>query len=132
MKQNLDELWGEVKSLHSRGMYSTMSSEYWIEQGVIIEKHLNKVELKVCLHPGDNFTEPTHVQDSVFKEFGWDAGVCKVNMDYLKGVVDMSIKRSENATNEDDIDRALAKAHKNELSYQEFRIKFEKILQEQE
>lgn len=132
MTNNFTQAWDEVNSNHSRKMFSTMDSKYWIESGVKIEKKFGKITIDVGLLPGDAFSKPNTFQTATFEKYGWDAGVSHVNMDYFRSLVDICEKRERNATNDKDREKAHAKFLSHTETHNEFRNKYYKMLFPQE
>ena len=66
-------------------VYTTMRSEYYIDNGVKIERFNDgSFKIKNVMGNFDKFTDVTDEQFSIFNNVGWDVGCLNVNIDFLK------------------------------------------------
>jgi hypothetical protein len=71
--------WSDLVNNPDRKLYSTSRSEYWIENGIRIERFTNgKIEINNCLTPGDDFDRVRGAEMSLFRDYGWDVGMYNI------------------------------------------------------
>lgn len=118
--------WEEVKANHSRSMFKTMDTEYWIESGVKIEMDvLGTVHVHVCLNPGDKFSTPSLHESLVFEESGWESGINIVNVNFFDKLVRLCEARSRRAKTDKDRMKADNKVREYKAKSRDFKIKYE-------
>ena len=74
--------WDDLKEKVEHKFFTTMTSEYWLERGVKIERFVSgKIEIRNTLRAGDFYVRVNQEQLNHFVFYGWEQGVCKVNVD---------------------------------------------------
>lgn len=107
-------------------VYTTMRSEYYIDNGVKIERFNDgSFKIKNVMGNFDKFTDVTDEQFSIFNNVGWDVGCLNVNIDFLKERNSLlSYLMTTDGVNKESISRRIIKNNEKLLHYQQELVKF--------
>lgn len=115
-----DDLIASVK------VYTTMRSEYYIDNGVKIERFNDgSFKIKNVMGNFDKFTDVTDEQLSIFNDVGWDVGCLNVNIDFLKERNSLlSYLMTTDGVDKESISKRIIKNNEKLLHYQQELVKF--------
>lgn len=115
-----DDLIASVK------VYTTIRSEYYIDNGVKIERFNDgSFKIKNVMGNFDKFTDVTDEQLSIFNDVGWDVGCLNVNIDFLKERNSLlSYIMTTDGANKESISNRIKKNNEKLLHYQQELVKF--------
>jgi hypothetical protein len=107
-------------------VYTTMRSEYYIDNGVKIERFNDgSFKIKNVMGNFDKFTDVTDEQFSIFNNVGWDVGCLNVNIDFLKERNSLlSYLMTTDGVNKESISKRIIKNNEKLLHYQQELVKF--------
>ena len=107
-------------------VYTTIKSEYYIDNGVKIERFNDgSFKIKNVMGNSDKFTDITDEQLSIFNDVGWDIGCLNVNIDFLNERNSLlSYLMTTDGVNKDNILRRIKKNNEKLLHYQQELVKF--------
>ena len=107
-------------------VYTTMRSEYYIDNGVKIERFNDgSFKIKNVMGNFDKFTDVTDEQFSIFNNVGWDVGCLNVNIDFLKERNSLlSYLMTTDGVNKESISKRIIKNNEKLLRYQQELVKF--------
>lgn len=115
-----DDLIASVK------VYTTIRSEYYIDNGVKIERFNDgSFKIKNVMGNFDKFTDVTDEQLSIFNDVGWDVGCLNVNIDFLKERNSLlSYLMTTDGANKESISNRIKKNNEKLLHYQQELVNF--------
>jgi hypothetical protein len=107
-------------------VYTTMRSEYYIDNGVKIERFNDgSFKIKNVMGNFDKFTDVTDEQLSIFNDVGWDVGCLSVNIDFLKERNSLlSYLMTTDGVDKESISKRIIKNNEKLLHYKQELVKF--------
>jgi hypothetical protein len=107
-------------------IYTTMRSEYYIDNGVKIERFNDgSFKIKNVMGNFDKFTDITDEQLSIFNDVGWDVGCLNVNIDFFKERNSLlSYLMTTDGVDKESISKRIIKNNEKLLHYQQELVKF--------
>lgn len=107
-------------------VYTTIRSEYYIDNGVKIERFNDgSFKIKNVMGNFDKFTDVTDEQLSIFNNVGWDVGCLNVNIDFLKERNSLlSYLMTTDGVDKESISKRIIKNNEKLLHYKQELVKF--------
>ena len=107
-------------------VYTTIRSEYYIDNGVKIERFNDgSFKIKNVMGNSDKFTDVTDEQLSIFNNVGWNVGCLNVNIDFLKERNSLlSYLMTTDGVDKESISKRIIKNNEKLLHYKQELFKF--------